>query len=211
MKIESIISKDDKNVVVYFDDNEKLIISKDVFYQSGLRKGDEISEDRFLFFITQNQLYFVKQRALGYLARRAHSERELFLKLKKKKYDDSLIKEVINNLHQMSYLNDYNFAVHFIDEKLKKKRWGRNKIKAALFGKGVNGSTINEAFSEFEDEKNDFELAMELALKKLDQLNKRNSDPKKKYQKVSSFLISRGIDFEICREVCEKIFKSESN
>jgi len=211
MKIERIISKDDKNVVVYFDDNEKLIISKDVFYQSGLRKGDEISEDRFLFFITQNQLYFVKQRALGYLARRAHSERELFLKLKKKNYDEKLIKEVINHLHEISYLNDYNFAVHFIDEKLKKKRWGRNKIKAALFSKGVNGSTIEEAFSEFEDEKNDLELATELALKKLDQLKKRKTDVKKYYQKISSFLISRGIDFETCREVCEKILKSESN
>jgi regulatory protein len=211
MKIERIISKDENNVFVYFDDSEKLIISKEVFYQSGLRKGDEISEDRFLFFITQNQLYFVKQRALAYLARRAHSERELFIKLKKKKYDDSLIKAVINNLHQMSYLNDHNFAVHFIDEKLKKKRWGRNKIKAALFGKGVNGSTINEALKEFEDEKNDFELAMELALKKLEQLNKRNLNHNKKYQKISSFLISRGIDFDICREVCDKIFKSESN
>lgn len=211
MKIERIIRKDENNVVVHFDDNEKLIITKDVFYQSGLRKGDEISEDRFLFFVTQNKLYFIKQRALAYLARRAHSERELFIKLKKKKYDDSLISEVINDLHQISYLNDYNFAVHFIDEKLKKKRWGRNKIKAALFSKGVNRSTIDEAFSEFEDEKNDFELAMELALKKLDQLDKRNTDPQKKYQKVSSFLISRGIDFEISGEVCNKIFKSEFN
>lgn len=211
MNIERIISKDENNVVVYFDDNEKLIISKDVFYQSGLRKGDEISEDRFLFFIRQNQLYHVKQRALGFLARRAHSERELFLKLKKKNYADDLIKEVITNFHQVSYLNDYNFAVHFIDEKLKKKKWGRNKIKAALFNRGVNGSTIDEAFGEFEDEKNDLELAMELALKKLDQLKKRNSDPKKNYQKISSFLISRGIDFEICMEACEKILKKESN
>lgn len=211
MKIDHIISKDDSNVVVYFDDNEKLIISKDVFYQSGLRKGDEISEDRFLFFIRQNQLYFVKQRALRFLAMRAHSERELFLKLKKNNYDEKLIKEVINYLYKMSYLNDFNFAVHFIEEKLKKKRWGRNKIKEALFSKGVKGTTIDEAFSEFENEKNDLELAMESALKKLDQLKKRNFDSKKYYQKISAFLISRGFDFEICREVCEKILKPESN
>lgn len=49
MKIERVVRKDEKNVSVYFDDGQRLILSEDTFYNSGLRKGDEISEDRFSF------------------------------------------------------------------------------------------------------------------------------------------------------------------
>ena len=47
MKIDRVSRKNEKNVSVYFDNGERLILSEDTFYNSGLRKGDEISEDRF--------------------------------------------------------------------------------------------------------------------------------------------------------------------
>ncbi len=209
MKIEKVIRKDEKNVAVYFDNNEKLILSEEVFFQSGLRKGDEVSDDRFSFFIEQNILYYIKLRALSFLSRRFHSERELLIKLKRKSYDERLIKIVLNDLKDKNFLNDLVFAAHFIDEKLKKKKWGKNKIRAALFSKGVAGSTIDEALSSIEDEKGEFGLALELGTKKFEQLQKRNTDQEKFKQKISAFLISRGFDYETCREVCEKILKSD--
>ncbi len=142
MKIERVSRKDEKNVSVYFDNGERLILSEDTFYSSGLRKGDEISEDRFSFFIEQNILYHIKQRALSFLARRFHSERELLSKLKQKSYEERLIKIVLNELKEKSFIDDQVFANHFIEEKLKKKCWGKNKIRAALFSKGVSSSII---------------------------------------------------------------------
>ena len=64
MNINRIARKDEKNVIVYFDNDEKLILSEDTFYNSGLRKGDEVSDDRYSFFVEQNILYHIKQRAL---------------------------------------------------------------------------------------------------------------------------------------------------
>jgi regulatory protein len=211
MKIERVLRKDDKNVVVYFENGEKLILSEDTFYQSGLRKGDEIPDDRFSFFIEQNLLYHIKQRALNYLGRRFHSERELFLKLKQKSYEERLIKIVLSNLKEKGFIDDKVFTDHFIDEKLKKKRWGRNKIKSALFSKGISQSIINESFSSLDEGETDFELAFELAQKKFNQLIKRKTDPKKYYQKISTFLISKGIEYDTCREVCQKILKEDFN
>ena len=83
MKIDRVIRKDQKNVTIYFDNDEKLILSTDTFYNSGLRKGDEISEDRYSFFIELNILYHIKQRALSFLSRRLHSEKELVNKIEK--------------------------------------------------------------------------------------------------------------------------------
>lgn len=209
MKIEKILRKDEKNVCVYFDNDEKLILSVDTFYQSGLRKGDEIPDDRFAFFIEQNLLYHIKQRALTYLARRFHSEKELFIKLRQKSYDEKLIKIVLSDLKEEGFVDDKVFATHFVEEKLKKKRWGRNKIKSALFSKGVNQSVIKEVFDDFLQEDSDFDLARELAQKKLNQFLKRGTDPKRHYQKISSYLISKGIDYDTCREVCSKLLKED--
>ncbi len=211
MKIEKILRKDEKNICVYFDNNEKLILSEDTFYKSGLRKGDEIPDDRFSFFVEQNILYHIKQRALTYLARRFHSEKELFIKLRQKAYDEKLIKLVLTDLKEKGFVDDKIFANHFVEEKLKKKRWGRSKIKSALFTKGVNQSVINEVFEEFSKDESDFDLAKELAQKKLIQLIKRGADPKKHYQKISAYLISKGVDYETCREVCSKLIKEDFN
>ena len=207
MKIDKVLRKDQKNVVIYFDNDEKLILSEDTFFKSGLRKGDEVSEDRYSLFIEENILYFIKQRALSFLSRRFHSEKELLIKLKSKHYDERFIKIVLNDLKKLSFLDDRNFTVHFIEEKLKRKKWGSNKIRAALFSKGVSSKIIDEVMSESTNTENNVELVEELARKKIGQLRERNLEEKKIYEKVIAFLISRGFDYSVSSEVCNKIMK----
>jgi len=209
MIIDRVVRKDQKNVVIYFDNDEKLILSDDTFYNSGLRKGDKVSEDRYSYFIEQNILYHIKQRALSFLSRRLHSERELLIKLKGKSYDERLIKIVLNDLKIASFLDDKNFAFSYVEEKLKRKKWGINKIRAALFSKGVSSNIIDEAISEFDNTENNIELVNELARKKLEQLKKRNLDEKKIYPKVIAFLLSRGFDYSLSAEVCNKIMRQD--
>ena len=209
MKIERVSRKDEKNVSVYFDNGERLILSEDTFYNSGLRKGDEISDDRFSFFIEQNILYHIKQRAFSYLARRFHSERELLIKLKQKSYEERLIKLVLNELKEKSFIDDQVFADHFIEEKLKKKRWGKNKIRAALFSKGVSASIIDKVLKSFDSEEDQNEAALSLVKKKYENLKKRETDNRKLKQKLIAFLLSRGFEYEISVEVVSKIIKQD--
>ena len=207
MKIDRVSRKDEKNVSVYFDNGERLILSEDTFYSSGLRKGDEISEDRFSFFIEQNILYHIKQRALSFLARRFHSERELLIKLKTKAYEERLIKIVLNDLREKSIIDDQVFANHFIEEKLKKKRWGKNKIRAALFSKGVSSSIIDDVLQSFNSEEDQNEVAFSLAKKKFENLKLRETDSKKLKQNIISFLLSRGFDYEVSSGAVNKIIE----
>ncbi len=209
MKIERVARKDENNVSVYFDNGERLILSEDTFYNSGLRKGDEISEDRFSFFIEQNILYHIKQRAFSYLARRFHSERELLIKLKQKSYEERLIKLVLNELREKSFIDDQVFANHFIEEKLKKKHWGKNKIRAALFSKGISASIIDEVLKSFDSEEDQNEAAIGLVKKKYENLKKRETDNRKLKQKLIAFLLSRGFVYEISVEVVSKIIKQD--
>jgi|WetSurMetagenome_2_1015567.scaffolds.fasta_scaffold21396_2 regulatory protein len=207
MIINRVVRKDDKNVAIYFDNDEKLILSEDTFYNSGLRKGDEVSEDRYFFFIEQNILHHIKQRALSFLSRRFHSEKELFLKLKAKSYDERLIKIVLNDLKSKSFLNDMSFAKLYIEEKLFGKKWGMNKIRTALFNRGISSAIVDELSREYNNKTNSYELADQLAEKKLIHLKKRINDNNLLYQKIVSFLISRGFDYEIAKEVCNNLIK----
>ena len=209
MKIERVSRKDEKNVSVYFDNGERLILSEDTFYNSGLRKGDEISEDRFSFFIEQNILYHIKQRALSFLARRFHSERELLIKLKSKSYEERLIKLVLSELKEKSFIDDRIFANHFVEEKLNKKRWGKNKVRSALFNKGVSASIIDEAINLFNSVEDQNEAALELVKKKYENLKSREDDLRKLKQKLVSFLLGRGFDYEVSSSAVNKIIKQD--
>ena len=209
MKVIRILRKDDKNVIIHFDNDDKLIISEDVFYNSGLRKGDEISGDRYSFFVERNKIYYIKQRALSFLSRRFHSEKELYLKLKTKSYDEHLIKEVIQDLVSRNFIDDRNFAFHFIEEKLKKRKWGANKIRSALYVKGISGEIIDEELKKIDNTPGLNETIREIATKKINQLKNRNTDEKKIFQKVIQFLISRGFDYESSKDVCNKLIKQD--
>ncbi len=51
MKVTRIVKKDSRNVVVHFDNSETLILLLDVFIKSGLKKHEDISDDRFSFLV----------------------------------------------------------------------------------------------------------------------------------------------------------------
>ena len=116
---------------------------------------------------------------------------------------------MLNELREKSFIDDQVFANHFVEEKLKKKRWGKNKIRSALFSKGVSASIIDEVINSFDSEVDQNEAALGLAKKKFEKLKLRESDERKLKQKIISFLLSRGFDYEVSSEVVSKIIKSD--
>jgi len=84
MIITRVVKKDDTNVIVYLDNNEKLYLSYEVFLRNGLRKDLEIPDGHFDLLIKENQRHFVKQKALAYISRRHHSVAEIRRKLETK-------------------------------------------------------------------------------------------------------------------------------
>lgn len=205
MKITRIVKKDDNNVIVYLDNDEKFFLTYEVFLKNGLRKNAEIPTDHFAFLMRENQKYHIKQKAFSYIARRHHSIFEIKTKLRQKKYDKDLIEEIITDLSVSKYLDDYEFSRVFTEENVRLKLWGKNKIKAELMKRGVDARIISEVMSENFPEGNDFNSAIELAKKKVKILTKRNFEEKKLKQKLYVFLSSRGYDYETSREAVDKV------
>lgn len=213
MVILKIISKNEKNVVVTLEDGSVLFLSKDLVYQSKLRKGDDISEELRLQLIEENQKYFIKQKSFDYLSRRLHSTQELKLKLLQKKYDKRLIQIVLDELQEKKYLNDADFAEKFITERIYFKKNGSRKIKSELLKKGIPIALIEEKLKLLIDENESYENALALGKKKMLSLVKRvrqrRIDDKKIRLKLFSFLVTKGYDFDTTKQVCNALLKAD--
>jgi len=208
MNIIRIVKKGKSDVTIYFDNDSMLFLAVEVFLKSGLKKGDEISEDRFSLLVEKNKLFHIKQRAFRLLGRRQHSSSELRRKLWNKDYEQKLIDEVIEDLQKNGYLDDKEFIRAFVAEKSKAKNWSIKRITGELFKRGATSKLIDEMFSEQQTE-SDLESAMKLAKKKYEVLMKRNLEPKELRNKLSTYLFTKGFDYDLIKEVCSKIMEAE--
>jgi len=205
MKIDRIVKKGLGNVLILFDDSATLILSIEIFLKSGLKKNDEISENRFSALINENKKFYLKQRAFRLLGRRQHSTLELKQKLSQKNREPKLINEVLNELITGGYIDDKKFASVFVEEKLRSKHWGDKKLKSELIKKGIDAGTITEVLKHHITTENKLQSAELLAVKKLDRLKHRKFDLQTLRKKVAAFLMTKGYDYEIIKEVSNKI------
>ncbi len=205
MKIEKVTKKDGNTVVIHMDDGQKMFLAYEVFLKNGLKKNDEISEDRFSSLVTDNQLYHIKQRAFRYLGRRHHSVNELRVKLRQKAYDSELINSVVNDLKEKKFLDDKNFAVLFTEENISVKKWGKNKLRSELIKRGISREIIDEVLGSLLNGEEQSENAEDLVKKKYKSLRFRKYDNDKLRVKLLSFLSSRGYDYDVSKNAVDKI------
>ena len=207
MIIARIQKKNDNNVIVLLDNDQKLFLSYEVLLKNGLRKGSEISESHFDYLIKENQKYFIRQKAYTLLGKRIHSVFELRTKLRQKKYDADLIQLTIDDLLNSRYLDDMKFAEMYAEEKLRLKLWGKTKLKSELMKKGISSGIITTVLEEkFPPADEELDNASQLVKKKYSQLKNRNMEKQKLVKRLYAFLISKGYSYDISRQAIEKLF-----
>ena len=209
MKIVKAKRSGRNRVEIVFDNDQKTAFAYEVFLKNQLKLNQEISAEFLSFLSDEDQKYQVKQNALNYLSRRHHSKNEIRIKLKQKKFDSEQIEQTLNELTQNNYLDDHSFAQIFTDEKVKAKNWGKNKIKSELIKRGVSSKVISDVITEKFSGESEIEAGLELARKKLKKLLNRNTEGKKIQSSIYSFLISRGYDYDSCKQIFTQLFKDE--
>ena len=211
MIVSRIVKKGAKNVAVHCDNDEVLFLSVDIFYKSGLKKNDEISDDCFSSLIKENQLFHIKQRAFRYLGRRQHSTSELRIKLKQKRYETELINEVLDDLKKKNFLDDTKFAEMFVEEKMKLKLWGEQKLRSELVKRGIKSEIITDVLANKISEEDKLNNAMIIASKKYDTFKNRKMDKDVIKRKLFTFLNSRGYNYDVIKEVYDELIIKDNN
>ncbi len=207
MRIQSLTKKNNY-VTVSFDNDEKIRLHYEVAVQCGLRKNDEISDQRLNEIKKEEELFSLKNSALRIISRRPHSSFELKVKLQKKGFNKNDIQPIINDFLEKEYLNDRDFAFRFAEEALRKKK-GLMKIKGDLISKGIRREIIDEVIANLEDNESLTINAKVLAEKKLSSLKRKDVEYIKLKQKLYAYLNSKGYNSQIIREVIEELLTEE--
>ena len=132
-----------------------------------------------------------KQKAYRLLSLRPHSEKELEKKLREKGFPAVVVKETLEKLHDLKYLNDASFANQWARNLVVNKLWGNKRVIASLREKGVAADLINLSIEKAREELSE-EEAIEILIKKKATRNKLSAFDIKEKQKIFQSLMGRG-------------------
>ncbi|MEM4260119.1 MAG: regulatory protein RecX [Candidatus Woesearchaeota archaeon] len=194
--------KRDNRVNVFVDGNffvgltDKQLIDFDIY------KGKKVSEKELNKIKNQSNYGKIKDKAISLISIRPRSKKELKDKLILKKYDLSLIDEVIKDLEKEKLLDDKIFAKQWVYHRTEFSGLGKRKIELELFKKGVNKDIAKKEVSKITDNQQ-FDKAFNLALKKYSLI--KNEDKYKKIEKTSAFLARKGYSWHIIKKVLDRL------
>lgn len=140
--------------------------------------------------------------SLRLLAATPKSRSILEEKLRQRGFAPQAVKNVLDRLETQGLLNDRSFAESVFQSYLYAKPSGRKRIAFELERKGVPTDLIQEMIGRYTAEE-ECSRARELAIQKKNKL--KNLDPRKRRKRIYDFLVRRGFDFSICREITNEI------
>ena len=203
-KIE--VQKNNKERVnIYVDETFFMAIYKELVFTFNLKKGDLIDKEILEKILKDEMFLKGKNKALNILSKASQSEKVLRDKLSSD-FEEDTIDEIMDFLKKYNFINDDELAYKIVNTNININKYGKNKIKQNLYNKGIEKSTIYEALSNIDQEK-EFNNALYLAKKRYDRV--KNEDPKKAYSKVCNHLAYKGFNYDIIKTVLNKIFKDD--
>lgn len=157
-----------------------------------LTEGKVISEETLNYILDTEVYAAAKSAAVSFLALKLRTAYEVEQKLSEMGYDEATIERVIENLKEISYIDDYSYAGKYIAEKTKLKPKSAKLLSMELGQKGISDDIISSAFEAIQlDEE---AVAVELLRKKY---AKYSSFDEKTIQKMKTFLMSRGFGYSL--------------
>lgn len=190
--------KDKNRVNLYLDDEFFCGLSMDTVVKHCFAIGQEIDDEHLKNIIYESEKITLFNKCLDYIGSSYKTTKQVRDYLKRKEYDDELIKVTIEKLKEYKILNDDNFAEMYVSTY--KNKYGNNMLRKKLFEKGIGKDIVDKYL---EENKADEEIVYNLALKKLGQKPATYDN----MSKILRFLSGRGWDYDTSNKVIKKIMK----
>ena len=141
--------------------------------------------------------------ALRILTGRDHSKSELIRKLKQRGLKSEDIEKAVSECERLDYINDERTARVYINQMIRKGH-GLNRIRHEMNKKGLRGQRIQNILSEIESDIDEAEGAERILEKNVKRFE-RESDLKKRRDKIYRFLYARGFSKSMISDLIRKI------
>lgn len=142
------------------------------------------------------------KRIIRYCEYQERSEKEVFVKLKSYNLSTTSIHEVIQFLKEEGWVDNLRFAKAYAHGKFCHNRWGRNKIKTGLIGKGIPPDLILEALNEIPED-DYLKRVGELIERK--RLETETLSPEMRREKVFNYIVQKGFEWDIVQKVYARL------
>lgn len=139
-----------------------------------------------------------KDRALRLLEFRAHSEKELSDKLRRDGADPEDIEKTLDFCRRYNFVNDLQYAKGKAKDLQNLKKYGKRRIAAELYAKGISSEYVEEAVSELEFDNS--ESLLPLVEKKLG-----GDFERKSVERCIRYFIYRGYELRDIKECIETL------
>ncbi len=161
----------------------------------GLRIGQILSGPEIAALKELDEAEKAKKSALRLISRRPRSVVEVERSLRKNKYDDLIIEEVLNRLIEVELLDDAAFAAYWIEQRETFKPRSHLALRQELMQKGVSRAVVDAAVGQVDESA----AARRAAIK---QARRWTHLPDEEYRdKLGRYLQRLGFPYEIIREL----------
>lgn len=198
--------RNEERVNIYIDNEFAFACYKEIVYKEGLKKDMEVELERLRKIIEEEEFLKCKNSALRIVEKTYKTEKEMIDKLLQKGYEGIIIEKTIAFLKEYNFLNDEKYSLMYARDKSKIQ--GKNKIKYSLMKKGIDKDTIENTLESMDNSVEE-ETAYNLAIKKYRILSKKENDKYKLNQKLIRFLLGKGYDYGLIKNVIKKVTNEE--
>jgi regulatory protein len=141
------------------------------------------------------------ERALGLLAVRPRSRRELERRLLSARFEPDEVQDVLTRLERVGLVDDEAFARQYAEQRFGARKEGSRGVERGLRAAGIAPALAATTASERAPD-DDEERAADLALSRASRL--RGVAPQKAFTRLSSLLMRRGYSPETARSAARK-------
>lgn len=208
MDVITAIKRERGKYRVTVNDAEDILVPVSLMRERPLKEGQPIDLDDYDNWLMVRQYRFALDRAVGYLAARACSTREIELKLLRAGYRPSTVEMVIYKLQRENLLDDADFARQWVESRQHHKL-GRSRIAQELRRKGVSQEEAEDALSVIDDN-DQLTGAIALAEKATARINP-GEDMRKAASRIAGMLARRGYSWDIAKQAIQHALSNEDS
>jgi regulatory protein len=189
--------------VIFIDNIAAVRCTANLVTRMNLCAGQTLSDEQLneLHAGTHRQACF--DQAIKFIQRRPLSSRDLATKLAARGFEAAMVRDVLDDLARLGYLNDAQFAVSRATTAAQTRHHGPRRALAELAKAGINREVARRAVQEVFENTDTLAVARALAAKQAPRL--RRLDAITARRRLAGMLARRGFEYETIRPVIDEV------
>lgn len=138
-------------VQLYIDGEPAVKIDREVYLLSGLKPGDQLTDEELHELILDSDARRATEKALYLLEYRDHTKKELTDKIARTAASREAAEAAAGRMEELGLIDDDSYGRRYAKELFERKKYGPLRVRQELRQKGIEPGLIDELLEEYDD------------------------------------------------------------